>query len=51
MKRLKRLKRLLHNQTVEPQTITTDGLTSYGAALDQLDLRRLHRPGRLRENT
>jgi transposase-like protein len=22
---------------------------SYGAALDQLDLRRLHRPGRLRE--
>ena len=44
------LRRLLHNQPVEPQTITTDGLASYGAALDQLDLRHLHRPGRLREN-
>ena len=47
---LKLLRRLLHNQPVEPQKITTDGLTSYGAALDQLDLRHLHRPGRLREN-
>nr|WP_303694965.1 DDE-type integrase/transposase/recombinase [Brevundimonas subvibrioides] len=28
----------------------SDGLASYGAALDQLDLRHLHRPGRLREN-
>ena len=44
------LRRLLHNQPVEPQTITTDGLASYGAALDVLDLRHLHRPGRLREN-
>ncbi len=47
---LKLLRRLLHNQPVEPQTITTDGLASYGAALDQIDLRHLHRPGRLREN-
>ena len=47
---LKLLRRLLHNQSVEPQTITTDGLASYGAALDQLDLKHLHRPGRLREN-
>ena len=47
---LKLLRRLLHNQPVEPQTITTDGLSSYGAALDQLDLKHLHRPGRLREN-
>ncbi len=47
---LKLLRRLLHNHRVEPQTITTDGLPSYGAALDQLDLRRLHPPGRLREN-
>jgi len=47
---LKLLRRLLHNQPVEPQTITTDGLAPYGAALDQLDLRHLHRPGRLREN-
>ncbi len=43
------LRRPLHNQPVEPQAITTDGLASYGAALDQLDLRHLHRPGRLRE--
>ena len=47
---LKLLKRLLHNQTVEPETITTDGLASYGAALAKLNLRHLHRPGRLREN-
>ena len=47
---LRLLKRLLHNQPVEPERITTDGLASYGAALDQLDLRHLHRPGRLREN-
>ena len=47
---LRLLKRLLHNQPVEPETITTDGLLSYRAALDRLDLRHLHRPGRLREN-
>lgn len=47
---LKLLKRLLHNQPVEPEMITTDGLLSYGAALDRLELRHLHRPGRLREN-
>ena len=47
---LKLLRRLLHNQPVEPQTITTDGLASYGAALNQLDLGHLHRPGRLHEN-
>ncbi len=46
----KLLRRLFHNQPVESQTITMDGLASYGAALDQLDLRHLHRPGRLREN-
>ena len=46
---LRLLRRLLHNQAAG-QTITTDGLASYGAALDQLDLRHLHRPGRLREN-
>lgn len=44
------LRRRLHNQPVEPQTITTDGLASCGAALDQLDLRHFHRTGRLREN-
>ena len=47
---LKLLRRLLRNQPAEPQLITTDGLGSYVAALDQLDLRHLHRPGRLREN-
>ena len=47
---LRLLRRLLLNQPVEPETITTDGLLSYGAALDRLDLRHLHRPGRLREN-
>jgi len=47
---LRLLRRLLHYQPVEPQTIATDGLASYGAALDVLDLRHLHRPGRLREN-
>ena len=47
---LRLLRRLLHNQSVEPRTMTTDGLASYGAAMDQLDLRDLHRPRRLREN-
>lgn len=47
---LKLFRRLPHNQPIEPEAITTDGLGSYGAALDQLDLRHLHRPGRLREN-
>ena len=44
------LRRLLRNQPVEPQSITTDGLASYPAALASLDLLHLHRPGRLREN-
>ena len=47
---LKLLRRLLHNPPVEPQVITTDGLAPYGAAMDPLDLRHLHRPGRLREH-
>ncbi len=47
---LKLLKRLMRNQPVEPEAIVTDGLASYGAALDELGLRHLHRPGRLREN-
>lgn len=47
---LRLLRRLLDNQPVEPTSITTDGPASYGAALDQLDSRDLHRPGRLREN-
>ena len=47
---LKLLKRLLRNQPVEPASITTDGLSSYTAALKELELIDLHRPGRLREN-
>lgn len=48
---LKLLRRLLHNQPVEPQKITTHGLASYCAALDQLDPRCLRRPRRLLENS
>lgn len=44
------LRRLLRNQPVEPQLITTDGLASYGSALRELGLQDRHRPGRLREN-
>ena len=47
---LKLLKMLLRNQGVEPETMTTDGLSSYGAALRHLGLGDRHRPGRLREN-
>jgi len=47
---LRLVRRPLHNQPVGPKTITTDGLAPYGAALDQLDMRHMHRPGRLREN-
>jgi len=47
---LKLLRGLMRNQAVEPEVIVTDGLQSYTAALDQLGLRHLHRPGRLREN-
>lgn len=47
---LKLLGRLLRNQPVEPERITTDGLASYGSALRELGLKHLHRPGRLREN-
>ncbi len=47
---LKLLGRLLRNQPVDPERITTDGLASYGAALRELGLSQVHRPGRLREN-
>jgi putative transposase len=47
---LKLLGRLLRNQSIEPERITTDGLASYGAALRELGLIQVHRPGRLREN-
>jgi transposase-like protein len=47
---LRFLRRLLKNQHVEPEVIVTDGLRSYGAALQRLGLSDRHRPGRLREN-
>ena len=47
---LRLMRRLLRNQHVEPETIVTDGLRSYSAALEKLDLIDRHRPGRLRDN-
>lgn len=44
------LAKLLRDQPVKPQTITTDGLRSYVAAAEKLGVVGLHRPGRLREN-
>lgn len=44
------LEQLLRRQPIESETITTDGLSSYSAALRALDLEHLHRPGRLRED-
>ena len=47
---LKLLRRLLKNQGVVPETITTDGLASYGAAIEDLGIEVRHRPGGMREN-
>ena len=47
---LKLLRRLLKNQGVHPETITTDKLASYRAALRDLGLTDRHRPGGMREN-
>jgi transposase-like protein len=47
---LKLLRKLLSNQGVHPETITTDKLASYSAAAKILGLSRRHRPGGMREN-
>ena len=47
---LKLLRRLLKNQGFVPDTIVTDGLASYKAALRELNCLDRHRPGRLRDN-
>jgi len=47
---LRLLRRLLKNQNIEPQRIVTDGLRSYGPALEQLGLGDRHHRGRLRDN-
>ena len=47
---LKLLRRLLKNQGIHPETITTDKLASYRAAVRVLGLTDRHRPGGMREN-
>ena len=47
---IKLLRKLLKNQGVVPETITTDGLASYGAAVEDLGIEGRHRPGGMREN-
>ena len=47
---LRLLRKLLKRQGYVPDRIVTDGLLSYGAALETLGCRWRHRPGRLREN-
>ena len=47
---LKLLKRLLRSQPVAPTAIITDRLRSYGAALTELGLSRIHHDGKKREN-
>ena len=47
---LRLLRKLLKHQGINPETIVTDGLTSYGAAACELGCSDRHRPGRLREN-
>ncbi len=45
---LKLLRKLLRNQGVHPEMITTDKLRSYGAAVPDLGLASAHRPGAMR---
>lgn len=47
---LKLLRKLLRNQGVHPEAITTDKLPSYGAAVRDLGLASVHRPGGMRAN-
>ena len=47
---LKLLRKLLKSQGVHPESITTDKLASYGAAVRELGLTACHRPCGMREN-
>jgi len=47
---LKRMRKLLSKHGPRPETIVTDGLKFYGAAMKTLNLKAVHRPGRLRDN-
>ncbi len=46
----KLLRLLLKNQGVRPETVTTDGLSSYKKAMREIGMRDRHRPGRLKDN-
>jgi putative transposase len=46
----KLLRKLLKNQGIHPETITTDKLPSYGVAMKVLGLVDRHKPGGMREN-
>jgi putative transposase len=47
---LKLFRKLLRNQGIHPETIVTDKLASYRAALRHLGISDRHRPGGMREN-
>lgn len=47
---LKLLRRLLRNTGIHPESIVTDKLASYRAAMKVLNLQARHRPGGMREN-
>ena len=47
---MKLFRKLLKNQGVHPETVTTDGLGSYRAALRKLGILDRHRPGGMRQN-
>lgn len=47
---LRMLRKLLQSQPVKPELMVTDGLASYAAALDELKLQHLHKPGHLQGN-
>jgi putative transposase len=47
---LKLLRKLLKNTGLHPETITTDGLASYRAAMRELALTKRHRPSGMRAN-
>jgi transposase-like protein len=47
---MKLLRKMFKSQGVHPETVTTDGLGSYRAALRKLGLLDRHCPGRMRQN-
>jgi putative transposase len=47
---MKLLRRLLKNTGLHPETITTDGLASYRAAMREMNLTKRHRPGDMQAN-